>query len=109
MELELNTWQRLMCIQALNARTGHISMLHRALKLLDVLALSEEERQAVGYVELPDGSQRWADPARRWTLQLPDGELTSFLQESVKQFNGWPVEQAAEALDLFERLGIDST
>ena len=107
MELELNTWQRLMCIQALNARTGHISMLRKALKLLDTLELSEEERAAVGYVELPDGTRRWVDTERRWPLEIVDRDLTDFLRQSVRQFAGWPVDQAAQALALFEVLGIE--
>ena len=44
LRLELTTWQRIMAVQALNAQAGHISLIRKALRLLEILELSAEER-----------------------------------------------------------------
>jgi hypothetical protein len=107
MKLNLTTWQRLMIIQALNAQSGHISILRTALKLLEILELSMEEQAEVGLVQQPDGGLFWRDTERRFEIAIDDRELAAFLKRAVAAYQGWPVGQAAEAIDLFEQFGID--
>lgn len=107
MKLNLTTWQRMACVQALNAQAGHISMLRKALRLLDVLELSPEEREQVGLVQHPNGNMSWQDPALRFELEIADRELAAFLRRAVEGYQGWPVSEAGLALDLAEQLGLD--
>lgn len=107
LKLELTVWQRIMCVQTLNAQAGHISTIRKALKLLEILELNEEERVAVGLRELQPGQYMWTDTQRRFELEIKDRELAAFLRRAVEQFGQWPVEHAAEVLDLFQQLGAD--
>lgn len=107
MKLHLTTWQRLMCVQCLNQQAGHISLIRRALQLLEVLELTPEEQELVGLAQGPDGSLAWRDSERRFPLEIADGELAAFLQRAVSLYQNWPVAQAAQVMDLFAQLGID--
>lgn len=105
MQLSLTTWQRLMCVQALNAQTGHISLVRKALKLLEILELSEEEAAAVGLSQAADGNYSWQDVAHRFELEVKDRELSAHLRRAVDAYQGWPVGHGREALELAEQLG----
>lgn len=107
MKLNLNTWQRMMCVQALNLQAGHISMIRKALRLLEVLELDEAEREEVGLVTLPDGTARWKDEDRRFDLEISDRELAAHLKRAVAAYPRWPVGQGALVVDLFEQLGVE--
>jgi len=97
----------MMCIQVLNDQRGHITTLRKALKLLDILEMSEQERAEVGMVQQGDNIQ-WADQERRFPLEIADRELAAFLKRAVAQYQGWPVAQGRLVLDLFEQLGIEN-
>jgi hypothetical protein len=107
MKLELTTWQRMMCVQALNGQVGHISMIRKALQLLEVLELSEAERAEVGMQEPAPGQWMWRDTARRWEVEVADRELAAFLRRAVEAFGQWPVGQGAEVVDLCRQLEIE--
>jgi len=107
LKLNLTTWQRLMCIQALNGQTGHISAVRKALRLLEILELNEEERVAVELRELQPGQYIWTDTQRRFELEIKDRELAAFLRRAVGAYGQWPVNQARQVADLFEQLGIE--
>lgn len=109
MKLSLNTWQRIMCVQALNAQTGHISAIRKALKLLDILELNEEERAAVQLRELQAGGYAWQDTERRFGVEIADRELAAFLKRAVGNYSNWPVEHARLVTDLFEQLEIEES
>ena len=107
LKLELTTWQRIMAVQALNAQAGHISLIRKALRLLEILELSAEEREAVKLSELPDGGYTWQDTERRFELEIRDRELAAHLKRAVGAYDRWPVEQARLVADLFAQLGVD--
>lgn len=107
LKLRLTTWQRIMAIQALNAQAGHISLIRKALALLEILELSEEERDAVTLRALPDGGYTWQDVERRFALEIRDRELVAFLRRAVQMYGRWPVDQARQVADLFDQLSID--
>jgi hypothetical protein len=106
MKLELTTWQRMACIQALNAMTGHISLIRKGIKLLDILEMSEQEQAEVGMV-LQGAAFVWRDKARKWSLEVSDGNLVEHLKRAVLAFQGWPQDAGREVVDLFAQLGIE--
>lgn len=105
--VRLNVWQRIMCLQALNQQTGHITFIHKALRLVDVFELSAEEGAAVGLVDDGQGNYRWQDTETTFELEIKDRELLAFLKRALMGYQGWPVTQGALALDLFEQFGIE--
>jgi hypothetical protein len=108
MKLELTTWQRMACIQALNAMTGHISLIRKGIKLLDILEMSEQERVEIGMV-LQDDVLTWQDKTRKWPLEITDGNLAEHLRRAVQGFQGWPQGSGREVVGLFDQLGIEDT
>ena len=107
LKLNVNTWQRIMCVQCLNAQAGHISLIRKALKLLDILELAPDEKAAVKMTEGPDGAMSWEDTERRFELEIADRELAAHLKRAVGGYKQWPVNQARQVADLFEQLGIE--
>jgi len=71
------------------------------------LEMSEEDRAAVGFVALPDGSARWEDTARRFEVEIADKEASELVRRVVKEHKDWPASMGREVLDLAEQVGVD--
>jgi len=78
----------------------------KALKALDVLEMTAEERDAVGLTEHPTGAITWSDAGHRFELDATD-DVTAFLREQVEAKSDWPV--SADVVDLCEQLGVRDT
>lgn len=103
--MELTTWQRLTLLQMLNEVKGDLRTVRKALKLIDVFEMTEQERTEVGLRLTQDGAA-WSDPSKRWQLNVSDNDLLAFLKEQVQARHDWPASR--EVLDLCERLGINA-
>ena len=107
MEIQLTLWQRAMLVQVVSGTRGDVRALRMALRALEVLEFSEEEREEVGLVE-EGGQMRWPVEAtgRTFTIALEKPELR-FVRNAADGFQGWPVAQAREALELLGKLGVN--
>lgn len=103
MLLNLNTWQRITLLGTVSAAKGDLRVVRKALKALDVLELSPEDRDAVGLTEHPTGAVTWTNAAHRFELDVDD-DTAVFLREQVEAKSDWPV--SADVLDLCEQLGV---
>jgi len=108
MELELTIWQRAILVQVVNGTRGDVRAFRMALRALEVLEFTEEEREEIGLVE-EAGQMRWQAEAmgRTFTIALEKPELR-FIRNAAEGFQGWPVAQAGEVLDLLEKLGVST-
>ena len=103
MQLKLNTWQRMTLVTMTNGVKGDLRTVRKALKALDVLEMTAEEREAVGLTERPNGAVTWADGGRRFELEVDD-DVAAWLREQVTAKSDWPV--SADVVDLCEQLGV---
>lgn len=103
MQLNLNTWQRMTLVTMTNGVKGDLRTVRKALKALDVLEMTAEERDAVGLTEHPTGAVTWTDAGHRFELEVPD-DVGAFLREQVEARSDWPV--SADVVDLCEQLGV---
>ena len=103
MILNLNTWQRMTLVTMTNGVKGDLRTVRKALKALDVLEMTAEEREAVGLTEHPNGAVTWTDAAHRFELEVDDN-TAAFLRQQVEAKTDWPV--SADVVDLCEQLGI---
>ncbi len=103
MPLNLNTWQRMTLVTMTNGVKGDLRTVRRALKALDVLEMTTEEREAVGLTEHPGGAVTWTEAAHRFELEVDDG-TAAFLREQVEARADWPV--SADVVDLCAQLGV---
>lgn len=103
MTLSLNTWQRMTLVTMTNGVKGDLRTVRKALKALDVLEMTGEEREAVGLTEHQSGAVTWTEAARRFELEVPD-DVAAFLRQQVEAKSDWPV--SADVIDLCEQLGV---
>ena len=104
MILNLNTWQRMTLVTMTNGVKGDLRTVRKALKALDVLEMTAEEREAVGLTEHPNGAVTWTDAAHRFELDVPD-DMATFLRTQVEAKTDWPA--TVDVVDLAEQLGIE--
>jgi hypothetical protein len=105
MNLNLTTWQRLQLLMLVNGVRGDLRTVRKALKLIDVLEMSAEERQEVGLQATPGGFT-WNVQDKCWELEIGDSNLLAFLKEQVEGRKDWPAAAGKEVLNLSEQLGI---
>jgi len=101
--LNLTTWQRLTLLQMMSGVQGDLRTVRKALKAIDVLEMTAEEREAVGLTEHPTGAVTWTDAAHRFELEVDDN-TAAFLRQQVEAKADWPV--SADVIDLCTQLGV---
>lgn len=106
MKLNLTTWQRIEIIVRIRALRGDANLLRKAMKLLDILELTDEEQSEISLRTTKEGNLMWKNPDTRWEIEIADGNLVAFIQEVIGAEKGWPVQNAQEILDLLEQLGL---
>lgn len=104
MTLTLDTWQRMTLLTMVNNVKGDLRTVRKALKAIDALEMSAEEREAVGLTEHPTGAITWKDGAHRFELEVDDN-TAAFLRAQVEAKSDWPV--SGDVVDLCEQLGIE--
>lgn len=102
-QLSLNTWQRMTLLTMVNNVKGDLRTVRKALKALDVLEMSDEEREAVGLVDHPNGAVTWTEATHRFELEVDDN-TAAFLRQQVEAKTDWPA--TVDVVDLAEQLGI---
>lgn len=103
MTLNLNTWQRMTLLTMVNSVRGDLRTVRKALRAIDVLEMSDAEREAVGLTEHPNGAVTWTEAAHRFELEVDDN-TAAFLRQQVEAKSDWPV--SADVVDLCDQLGI---
>ena len=106
MKLSLNTWQRQMIVVAIGQITGRVAEIRKAMKALDVLELSQEEKALVKFRDLPNGTFAWDDQDHVWDLEIKDKEACTIVKRAVDQFPMWPAAQFALLDDLCNQLDL---
>jgi hypothetical protein len=104
MILNINTWQRIQLELLIGEVKGPAATVRKAVKLLDVLEMSKDEKEAVGLRQV-QGGMVWDEPDHLFSIEIKDGNLEVFLRELVKQKEDWPANR--HALDLIDQLGVD--
>jgi hypothetical protein len=101
--MELTTWQRTMLEQAVGSVQGNVATVRTASQILDVLEMTDEEKEAVGLTDHPDGYKVWTDTEKTWDIELTDWQR-KIARNAVEQFQGWQAANADQLFDLIEQL-----
>lgn len=107
MKLKVNTWQRQMLGMLCGEMKGNVSTIRQAMKLLDVLELTEEEKKKINFRTFPEG-QVWDDADLAYELDI-EKEGIELLCNLYSSFDQWPANQAQLVLDLGEQLGVEDS
>jgi len=104
-KVELTTWDRLRLIGIVEQLRGNVGLIRRAGRVLDILALTDEEKEEVGlHQEGPVTT--WKDRDRTFQLEMADDEL-ALLKQALPSYDGWRATELSLVDALFERLKID--
>lgn len=103
--LTLDIWERVQLTTLMAQQRGNPAQYRRSIRVLDVVELSEEEREAVGYeATVTDGrldfnwKHEW-----KYELSFEDADWKT-LTAAVTSFGGWPTDRRVGAL--LDKLGI---
>lgn len=106
MELQLTTWERLTLVRIVGSLTGDARLYHKAGKILDVVELTEQEREEIGLRQVGDRFQ-WKDPARLWELHVNDREAKSVIHLALRNYQAYKVEDRAMINRLWAKCEFD--
>lgn len=90
-KMEFTTWERTTLASLLNSLKGPTGFVFMALKVLDKLALTDEEKEDVGWEAVGATGAKWTDAEREWEMEFAPDEWT-FLEARVKDKDDWPVD-----------------
>ena len=104
MKLKLNPWQRIQLEMLVGNVKGAAAEVRKAVKLLDVLEMTDAERAEIGF--RAEGSMiLWDKQEHAFEIEIKDGNLAAFLTNLAKQKTDWPANR--HAIDLFDQMGIE--
>lgn len=88
-KIELTTWERVSLFNLLESQEGDLRTLKKMFALADIMELSEEEREKIGY-ESDGRVSKWEDDSKVWNIELkgPEAKLLAKVALSFKQWRG---------------------
>jgi len=92
--LDLTTFERMTLAQWVNQQKGDLRKIRQLIKLLDKLELSEEEKRAVGWVQV-DNQMMWKAKDRVFDLEFEDAEFDLLLPALKAE---WPADRVVLAM-----------
>lgn len=107
MKLTLNTWERVTLTLLVGRVSGNVAVMRKAMKALDALELSDDEKGAVGFAALPSGSLRWEDGEKTFDVEIPDKEAAALVKRVFRENQEWQGIDAKRVVALAEKLGVE--
>lgn len=105
MKLTLNVWERMMLRLIVGRVKGSAAAMHKAIKVLDALEFSEEERKEIGLTTNFVGDISWRpDASAEYEIDIPDKEAAALLRRTFNEFDEWVANDAAKVIALEEKL-----
>ena len=96
--ISLTVWERVSLLGVIdNQRGGMFSDVRNMLRLIDVLALSDDDKAAVGF-RVADGEAKWDKVEHEFKIELEDADFER-LYELCRSFRGWPFNKNVSQLE----------
>jgi len=96
MNIVLDTWERIQLLQVISGGRGTIGQVELGLQALTVLRLSDEEKRAVGWIELGPNQLAWTQGAEH-DLEFA-GDVWQLVQGLTAAYQSWPMDERVVAL-----------
>lgn len=93
--LELTVFERVQLLDWLGRQQGTLAEIRRALPVMDVLELSDEEKVQVEFVQHANGRVTWKDTDRMFALELEDAQFDVLKPALQSQ---WPMARPILAM-----------
>lgn len=103
--LTLNIWERVQLTSLTAQQRGNPQQYRKSIRVLDVVELSEDEREAVGYKETVTGGRldfNW-EREQDFELSFEDADYKT-LVTAATSFTGWPADRRVGTL--LDKLGV---
>lgn len=107
MKIVLNVWQRVMLGLAVGSAKGNVAVIRKAMKAMDILELSDVEKNEVGYISLPNGDVQWANSDKVYELEFKDKEVPALIKRMFGQYTGWNASDGERIMKLAAVLDLD--
>ena len=106
--IQLTTWDRVTIANVIGALQGDWKLTRKAGKILDVIELTHDEREAVNFrYDASVKFAQWDDKDRKWDVTICDPELLLLLRETLRAKDDWMGVQHREVDALYSALGIE--
>lgn len=96
MNITLDTWERVQMLQVVSTGRGTFGQVELGLQALAILRLSDEEKQAVGWIELGPGQLAWTRDIEH-DLEFGD-EVWQLVRGLTAAYQAWPIDERVVAL-----------
>lgn len=97
-----------MIASIIGALRGDVKLTRKAGKLLDVIELTHDEREAVNFrYDASIQFAQWDDKERKWDVTISDPELLLLLRDTLRAKDDWLGAQHREVDALYKALGIE--
>lgn len=106
MKLSLNTWQRVTLYQVIGLLQGDVNTIRKAIAIMDILELRDEEKKLVGYEQNGD-RVTWSDAEHCFEVEIEDS-VVGVLLAAVRNYSMWPVVRGKEVLNIIDQLAPES-
>lgn len=104
-EVKVTTIKRVILQNLMTDVEGNSRTLRKALRILDILEFTPEEREAINLQQTPAGGLTWDNPDKEWVLTFRDGNDLAFLRATFKNHT-WKGIHPRLVMELEEALGI---
>lgn len=91
MKIVLNTWERVQLMLIVSGGRGTFGQVELGLKALETLRLTDEEKAAVGYIDLGAGQIAWTS-GQEHGLEFND-DVWRLVQALTQGYQAWPMDE----------------
>lgn len=101
----LNVWERMAIFNVAASQQGDRRTMRKVDSILDLVDLTKDEKEKVGWTEGGDGSYHWQDTAYEVEVDFKDANLVAVLHTWLNA-NAWRGIDAKKVLQLFDKLKV---
>lgn len=91
MKVILDTWERIQLLQVVSGGRGTFGQVELGLQALAVLRLSDEEKLAVGWIELGPNQLAWTR-GLEYDMEFAD-DVWQLIQMLTASYQAWPIDE----------------
>jgi len=103
--VKLTVWERMTLLDVLGQQRGDVRTLRKALALMTMLELTDDEKVKVKFIQYSEQQYAWEDREYALDVEFNDGNNLAYLKELLKAHQ-FPVAVARLALAMLEKFGI---
>lgn len=94
--ISIDTWERVQLTLIVSGGRGTFGQVELGLRALEILRLTDEEKAAIGYIELRPGQLAWVSE-QEYELEFDD-DVWRLMQTLTSGYQTWPMDERVKPL-----------